>query len=524
MRNKIYGRGNAIETLKLVESTSESTLLAVYGRRRIGKTFLIDEYFKDQQEYLFIKNVGIKNEPAENQTKLFYKNVNQDVDKFNKELAAILQSKSNDEGKSKNFKKVEKQELADTTWEAFFIFLSQTIDNLQTAIQQNNLKRKIVYFFDEIPFVAEQTDNFANRLGAIWEKSFNGKKKHIFILCGSSAPWVMQEIVNTKGGLNSRCQHKIKLEPFNYREMTEYITKKYGSTTFQNEKEAVKIYMCLGGVAKYLDFYATRKGRLFNQSISNLMFSEFKDMRTEFDLLMDSLFRNAATHKHAIKYLSTREKGATEGDIINELMANGKDKNEAKRCIKELVDCDYVLEMPTLRATGEEQVFRLIDEYCRFYFKWIHGQGEENFHTNSSYWNNELHNTKIWFDISFEVFCFRNKAAIKNLLGLARFNTSFYSFNLNHKGGAEWDVVVEASLSKKVQGVFIIEIKFKEGVEFSINDHELKALINKIEVLKKTKKYDLDPQIIFLTSDGVIKNENFKKISSGSFTISDLKL
>jgi len=400
MRVNIYGRRDALETLKSAESIAESTMIAVYGRRRIGKTFLIDEYFKDESGYLFIKNVGIKNEPTESQIKIFFSDVNKEVDKFNEELKAILENK--------NFKEVVKETLSETTWEDFFSFLSKTIDNLQKAIKENGLTREIVYFFDEVPFAAEQTPNFANRLGAIWEKSFKGKRKHLFILCGSAASWMIQEIVNAKGGLNSRCRHKIKLGPFNFREMTEYFKQKHELIP-QNEKDAVKTYMCIGGVAKYLDFYAEKKGLMFNQSISNLMFSEFKDMRIEFDLLMESIFKNAAVHKSVIEYLSSREKGASKGDIINHLIKNGQVESEARRCIKELVDCDYLLEMTLIRSSGEEQVFRLIDEYCRFYFKWIHGQGEENFHAKSNYWNNEAHNTKIWFGTSFESFCFRNK-------------------------------------------------------------------------------------------------------------------
>ncbi len=516
MRINIYGRSDSIETIKLAEAALESTMLAVYGRRRIGKTFMIDEYFKDEPTYLFIKNVGIKNEPSENQIKIFFSDVNKEVDKFNKELRAILHCK----GELNKFKEVVKEKLSDTTWEEFFSFLSITIDNLQVAIRQNNLERKIVYFFDEVPFVAEQADNFANRLGAIWEKNFNRKRKHLFILCGSAASWMIQEIVNAKGGLNSRCKYKIALKPFNYREMKQYLKEKHQLSL--NEKDAVKTYMCIGGVAKYLDFYANKSGLMFNQSISKLMFEDFKDMRNEFDLLMESIFKNATVHKLIIKYLATGEKGYSVKEIVDHLIKNGRNELAIKRAVKELADCDYLLEMPLVLISGEKHVYRLIDEYCRFYFKWIHGLGAENFHATSNYWSSEIHNTKIWFGTSFEVFCFRNKDSIKNLLGLSRFNTSFFSFNIVEKGGAEGDVVVEASLAKKIEGVFIIENKFKEDKKLSINDSQLEGYANKILVLKKIKKYDIDPKIIFITSDGVVENSNLKKISSGSFTIYNL--
>lgn len=516
MRTNIHGRDDAIEILKLAESHSESLMLAIYGRRRIGKTFLIDEYFRDEGKYIFLKNVGIKNEPTENQIKIFLSGINQDVDRYNKELKAILYSKQEED----KYKEVPHEKMSEFTWEEFFTFLSKTIDNLQISIKENSLDREVVYFFDEVPFAAEQTSNFANRLAAIWEKYFNGKKKHLFILCGSAASWMIQEIANAKGGLNSRCRHKIQLKPFNYKQMKEYLSKKHHLEL--SEIDAAKTYMCIGGVAKYLDFFSDKKGLMFSQSITNLMFSEFKEMRSEFDLLMESIFENAAVHKSIIQFLASKEKGVSEAGLIQHLDEMGHKKEEAKRCLKELVDCDYLLEMTLIRPSGEEQVYRLIDEYCRFFFKWIYNRGEENFQEKSNYWNNEAHTSKIWFGTSFEAFCFRNKDSITNLLQLSRFITNFFSYSINTKGGAEGDVVIEASVAKKIHGVFIIENKFKEGTQYSIDEGELKILINKIKVLKEVKKYDIDPAIIFITSDGVIKNENLKKLGSASYTIADL--
>jgi len=516
MRSQIYGRQEAIETLKLVEASTESVMVGIFGRRRIGKTYLIDQYFKDEKDYFFIKNLGIKEEQENSQVRSFYADVNERVDKFNTELSAILISK----GRESEFVEVVKETLTSDTWEEFFRFLSKTFDNLQVAIDKFGLGLKIVYFFDEVSYVAETVENFANRLGAIWEKNFKDKPNLKFILCASAASWMIKEIINAKGGLNSRCKYKIPLKPFAYKEMLEYLSSKH-DITFDNAKESVKVYMCVGGVAKYLDLYAEKKGLLFNQTISELMFSEFRDMRDEFGLLMDSIFKNAIVHKELIYFLSTREKGVSEVEIIENLKANYNEA-EIKRCLRELLDCDYLIEMELIRQKGIETVFRLIDEYCRFYFKWIYGQGEENFHANSSYWNNEAHNTKIWFGTSFEVFCFRNKESIKSLLQLTRFNTKFFSFNINVKGGAEGDMVIEASISKQIQGVFIIENKFKEGARYSINESELNSLTNKIVVLKEAKKYAIDPVIIFVTSDGVTENQYFKSLKASSYTIAHL--
>lgn len=518
MRSDIYGRGTAIETLKTVESNTESVMVGIFGRRRIGKTYLVDEYFKDEPNYFYIKNVGIKNEPLESQIRIFEADINQRIDDYNDELRAILISRKE---RPENFE-VEKEEASSKTWEDFFRFLSKTIDRLQQSILENELDRKIVYFFDEVPYAAENSENFANRLAAIWEKGFKNKKNLIFILCGSAASWMIKEIANAKGGLNSRCKHKIHLRPFSYSEAVDYLNKKY-NYTFQSEIDGVKTYMSIGGVAKYLDLYNDKKKMMFAQSITELMFSEFRDMREEFDLLMDSIFRNAEVHKDLIFYLSKKGKGASEDKIVDDLNKKGHKEDEVKRALGELVDCDYLIEMELVHNKGAGPVFRLIDEYCRFYFKWIHDQGDENFQSDSSYWNNEAHNSKIWFGTAFEIFCFRNKDTINHLLELKRFNTKFFSLSMNQTGGAECDMIIEATIAKKVHGVFIIENKFKEGEKFSINAPELITLNNKISLLKEAKKYDLDPQVVFVTSDGVIENENFKGLSASSFTIGNFR-
>ncbi len=518
MRSEIYGRKDAISTLEQAELNDKSVMLGIYGRRRIGKTHLIDEYFKDESEYLYIKNVGIKNEPADNQVKSFHTGVDECVDSYNNVLEGILKSKGQDISSCR----VQKQKLDDHSWESFFKYLALTIESLQNSFERHELDRKIVYFFDEVPYAAEMSENFANRLAAIWESRFKGKNDLIFILCGSAASWMIQEIADATGGLNSRCELKIPLKPFTHREMINYLAEKFPDNVELSKKDAAKLYMCIGGVAKYLDYYGRRAGLMFNQSISNLMFSDFKDMRNEFDILMDSIFKNAEIHKQLILYLAAREKGASEQDIIKHLEKKGVGQGDVNRGLKELVDCDYLMIMDLIRPKGKEVVYRLIDEYCRFYFKWIYEQGAENFHDDSNYWNNEIHNTKIWFGTSFEVFCFRNKEALKKVLDLTRFNTKFFSFSINTKGGAEGDVVVEASLSKKVEGVFIIENKFQEGRKYSIDDKELNILINKMAVLKEAGQYGIDPTIIFITSDGVIENKNYKKLSTQNYTIADL--
>ena len=265
MDKTIIGRDEELEMLQEIYESTEPQFLAVYGRRRIGKTFLISEFFKNKGVYFEI--TGMKEGTTSEQLFQF-------AYEFSRQFNAGERIAS-----PKNW--------------------AQALNLLHEAVEKVEKGEKIILFFDEVPWLASPRSKFLNALEHFWNRYISRNKNVILIICGSSASWIIRNIINNKGGLHGRVTRKMRLLPFTLLETEKYLKSRHIEL---DRKQIIDIYMAMGGVPKYLSYIA--RGKSATQIINDVCFSLNGGLYNEFDNLYSSLFENYEHHVAIVKALA----------------------------------------------------------------------------------------------------------------------------------------------------------------------------------------------------------------------------
>ena len=328
--SRIIGRDEELEMLREIYESTEPQFLAVYGRRRIGKTYLISEYFKDKGVYFEI--TGMKDGTKAEQLFQF----------------AYEFSRQFNEGKRISPPK---------DW-------AQALNLLHEAIEKVEKGKKIILFFDEVPWLASPRSKFLNALEHFWNRYISRNKNVILIICGSSASWIIRNIINNKGGLHGRVTRKMRLLPFSLSETEKYLKSRHIEL---DRKQIIDIYMAMGGVPKYLSYIA--RGKSAAQIINEVCFSLNGGLYNEFDNLYKSLFENYEHHIAIVKALSKAIDGLTKEELLDKVKLTSG--GSSSRIIEELVDAGFIIYVPSFNKKKIGGIYRLIDEYSLFYLTWI---------------------------------------------------------------------------------------------------------------------------------------------------------
>lgn len=463
----IVGREREVSILKKILKSEKAEFIAIYGRRRIGKTFLIHEFFKDKGVYLEItgSNKASKKEQLKN---------------FSRELRTLF---------PKNF------EFNDWT-DAF--------DALLKEIKLINPATKFIFFIDELPWLATPKSGFLSALDYFWNRHLSRIPNVLLIACGSAAHWMIKKIVHDKGGLHNRLSECIQLEPFNLRETESYLSQQ--GLEFKR-KQLVELYMAFGGVAKYLT--GLPQGKSVAQIINESCFTSGGSLFSEFTKLYDSLFDFSEKHIAIIKALAKKQHGLIQGDLLKaaHLPSGGRSTD----ILEELEESGFIMSLHAFGKQQKEKLFRLIDEYSLFYLSWIEPIKESiirNF--DPEYWNKK-YKTPAWYSWAghaFENICLKHSMNIKKTLGISGITTIESHWQYRSKlQGAEIDLVID----RADNCINLCEIKFCEEEYEITKDYALalerkKALFQEIINTKKTLF------ITLVTPFGLRKNQYSKEI------------
>lgn len=340
----IIGREKELETLKKVLLSEKAEFLAIYGRRRIGKTFLIHEFFKDKGLYFEVtgSNKASKKEQLKN---------------FARELQALFPGTYKFED-----------------W-------SDAFDALLKGIESRDPSKKFIFFIDELPWLASAKSGFLAALDYFWNRHLSRIPNVLLIVCGSAAHWMIKKIVNDKGGLHNRLSECIRLEPFTLQETESYLA---AQTVEFKRKQLVELYMAFGGVAKYLT--SLPRGKSVSQIINEYCFSSSGYLFSEFSKLYDSLFDFSQNHIAVIRALAKKQHGLVRSDLLK--AAKLSPGGSSTTVLEELEESGFIMSMHGFHKQQKEKLFRLIDEYSLFYLSWIDPVKESilrNF--DATYWN-----------------------------------------------------------------------------------------------------------------------------------------
>jgi uncharacterized protein len=413
---EIIGRNFEKNELQKALNSTKSELVAIIGRRRVGKTFLIRNFLENQ---IKLELTGVQNMPIHVQLLNFMSSL-------------------------KTFK-LNQIEFLDTnpkTWlEAFEI--------LKKCLETVNKKEKTVLFFDELPWLASGKSDFISAFDFFWN-AWASKQNIMIVICGSSASWMNQKIINNKGGLHNRITRLIRIKPFNLAETAFFL--KYKGVNFPNY-QILQIYMAVGGIPLYLEFID--KDRSVSENLTELCLKNSGFLYDEYDRLLPSLFLHYQVHSSIIQALAKKRKGLTREELLEETkLQNG---GTFTKYLDELIQSDFIDYYRPFGKNKKDMLYRLTDMFCLFYFAYIlpdRGNKTPNFEMLS-----QSQSYKSWAGYTFENVCMSHILQLKKALGIAGVNTSTSSFYAKPKDGLD-GCQIDLLIERSDKTIHLCEIKF----------------------------------------------------------------
>lgn len=479
----ISGREKEQAILTKLFGSKKAEFLAIYGRRRIGKTYLIHEFFKNKG--LFLEITGSNKANKSEQLKNFYK-----------EFSALFAK--------------DLQEKVPKEW-------SDAFDLLKGAIEKIDPSVKCIIFLDELPWLASPRSNFLAALDYSWNRHLSRFPNVLLIICGSSAAWIIKKVVNDKGGLHGRLSAQIRLQPFTLKETEKFLS---DQSVHLKRKQLIEIYMAIGGVAQYLTNVPS--GRSASQVINELCFSPQGFLFSEFPKLFESLFDLSEKHMAIVRTLAKKRYGMNQSELLKS--AHLSQGGGATEILYELEESGFIMSVPTFGKESRERQFYLMDEYSLFYLTWIEkvkGSILRNF--DKEYWN-KMRKTPAWHAWSghaFENICLKHSLKIKEALGLSGISTHESHWrhfpSEDHKTGAEIDLVID----RADDCINLCEIKFCDS-EFEINGKYAKDLERKKDVFQKVTGTRKTLFLTMISPFGVKENDYYIGLVDQQLTLDHL--
>ncbi len=471
MQQILIGRQNEYEQLRSCMTSNRSEFVIVCGRRRIGKTFLIDSFFDGTYDFTYVGSHKAKT-PVQ-------------LRKFAKALAERS-------GK-------EQQTFAD--WYDAFDALQDYLDSLPSD-------RKKVVFIDEMPWIDKIRSTFVSALEDFWNGWANRREDIVFIASGSATSWMADNLIDNQGGLHNRITRRIFLEPFILKETEEYI---HAFAPHWERYDILQCYMLTGGVPYYLsvmDFNLS-----LAQNVDRLYFAENGALRNEFDELYNSLFTHTDSYLKVIDALYSHKSGLTRKEVSEQTKLNGQFLNTM---LKNLEQCD-IISKRELYGHRNVMVYRLIDFYTLFYLKFIAGKHK----LDPQWWSHHLDDAGIraWQRLTFELICMQHHQQIKKALGISGIATEVSTWKCERTEtthGAQVDMLIE----RADRVIHLCEMKFSDGKYNITSEYETK-LRNRRDVFRVVTRTKKSIVHTFVTTYGLGEGKH-NSIVHSEVTMDDL--
>ena len=475
----IVGRKDEQKRLERVFASKQAEFITIYGRRRVGKTFLIREFFSNKK-CIFFHVTGIKDEPTKVQ-----------LGKFSEAFSETF------------LKKIPMQ--APKNWDQAFTRLTTQISDLE---------EKVVIFLDELPWLATPRSDLLAQLDYVWNKHWSANPKVILVACGSSASWLIERIIFNEGGLHNRTTCEIELSPLNLFETDEYLKSRQ---VHLNQNHTLSLYMSIGGIPYYLNY--VEPGLTAEQNIQNLFFAKKAYLKLEFQKLFDSLFNSADAYKELIALIAGKKNGISRSELAEKALLS---KSGGGRLTERLEALKVTGFIQSFKPWGKERdtYYILIDEFCLFYQHWIASR-EDAFPRN--YWITQSQKPAYhaWAGYAFEAVCRKHIDDIVSALGIhSAMSISSWLYVPQKKSrekGAQIDLVIDRSDN----AINLCEIKYTDQ-PFAL-DKQCAEKLQYAETLFK-EKTQTNKQIFLslISANGIKKTMYSEELIHGVVTLHDL--
>lgn len=461
MQKPLIGRKKERETLELALDSSQPELVAVVGRRRVGKTFLVKHTYASHFDF---ELTGLQHASKSDQLQNF--------------LFAI-----------KNFFPDFHIEAKPKSWlEAFYM--------LSKALEEQNKQEKMVVFLDELPWLGTKKSGFITGLGWFWN-SWAINQNIVIVICGSAASWMIDKVINDKGGLHNRVTKLLLLSPFTLGETEKFLQTR---NVYLSRYQVAQLYMTMGGIPMYLD--QVKPGLSAVQNIQEICFERKGYLRNEFDRLFLSLFDHAENHKEIVRALASKRMGMTRQEIIDK--TRFKNGGMLSDTLDELHQSGFIEIYNGYGKKKRMSLYRLIDPYSLFYLTFLEGLGTTSKIDFTKL--SDLPNYKTWSGYAFENICFLHIDQLRKALGISGIYTtisSFFARPVDDLPGAQIDLVID----RGDQSINICEMKFHAS-EYEVAKRDMENWATKKTVFRhhtKTKKHLF---LSLITAFGVVQNAN----------------
>lgn len=427
----IIGRKKEIDELMNIYHRKQSQLIAVYGRRRVGKTYLVRELFKEQ--FVF-HHTGVS--PLELQ----------DTNQLEAQLTAfnssLIRYGAEIETRPKNW--------------------TEAFERLANLISKESREKRLVAFIDEMPWMDTPRSGFMTAFEHFWNGWAAGQDNLMLIVCGSATSWIQDNLINSYGGFYDRVNAEIQLSPFTLHE-TEELLQMQNVTL--SRYDILQLYMTVGGIPMYLSY--VYPGLSLAQMIDNLYFNRKAKLKDEFDRLFNSIFRSPEPYKAIVRLLAKRQKGYSREEISEKTgISSGKNLSEILRALEA---SDFIEYYKPFENNKRNMLYRLTDPFCLFYLDQVDGLNRsENFWRD----NENLPQFHTWRGRAFENACLSHIGQIKSAMGVGGVSSDNSAWTMQGMEG-EKGMQIDLIINRSDRVVNLCEMKFV-NTEFEVkNDYEM---------------------------------------------------
>jgi uncharacterized protein len=470
MKEILIGRKAEIAILEKAKNAQKSAFIAVYGRRRVGKTFLIRKTLEN--EFTF-QVTGIANATLKHQLLKFH--------------TSLL----------KYFPTIEAAKPPKNWFEAFEL--------LMHCLEHSADERKIV-FFDELPWMDTPQSYFIAALEHFWNSWASARSDVMLVVCGSAASWMIGNLLNNRGGLHNRITQRINLEPFTLNETEAYLKQKAGVF---DRYQIAQLYMTFGGIPFYLE--QIESGESVTQNIDRLCFRPNAPLRNEFANLYGSLFKKSERHIAVIEALAKKLKGLNRSELIK--LAKLPEGGGTTKILKELEESNFIRRYREFGKIQKNMLYQLTDFFSIFHLKFM---TDHNFEDKNA-WLNGLDNPQIraWNGFAFERLCLTHTDCIKKALGISGVQTQTSAwFGASDHQKVQVDLVID----RRDRVINLCEMKFSIK-KFSITKQYAEELRTKIGLFREITNTNKSVYLTFITTFGLEPNEHAAALVQNSFSM-----
>lgn len=447
VKEKIIGREKEMKILDQMWNSKEAEFLAIYGRRRVGKTHLIREYFSSKK-CIYFEMTGQKDGALKVQLDHFIKLFSFS---FYDDLPLLPPS----------------------SWKDAFELLTKEFEKMPPS-------RKIVIFFDELPWLATKKSGILQALDYYWNRFWCRYSNLILVVCGSAASWMLDQLINAKGGLHNRLTRTILLKPYNLKETRQFLAYR---NIYLNPKQLLDLYMVFGGIPFYLK--QVEKGKSVLQLVNQICFQPDGLLYGEFDRLFHSLFDQAEVNLTIIKAISKSLEGISREELIKATsLSSGGTLNKR---LDELIAAGFIQSYLPYGRKKKEHYYRVIDEYCYFYLRWIEPFKQRGFEGGTEYWHTKGKTPAVitWAGYAFENICFKHLDQIRKALALQAISCEVGNWRfVPKKGEKDFGAQIDLLFDREDGIITLCEMKYSEKF-YTLGKDQAKEIKNKIEVFEK---------------------------------------